>query len=99
MVEDVVAFHADLQRPDTIARQREILGDDEIGIVDSGTVVPVAGDIAEAADRLRCEGGWLKEGGGVVACARGVDVHLTQIAPYQGSSLIRNIRAGVEGRA
>ena len=48
MVEDVIAFHADLQRPDTIARQREVLGHYEIGVVDSGTVVFVADDVADA---------------------------------------------------
>ena len=69
VVEDVVAFHADLQRPHTIARQREVLGDDEIRIVDSGTVVPVASDVAEAADGLSCEGRGLEEGGGVIALA------------------------------
>ena len=98
MVEDVVAFHADLQCSETIARQRKVLGHDEVGIVDSGTVVSVAGDIAEAANRLWCEGGCLKEGGCVVAGACGVDIHCAQIAPDQGSSLVGNIRAGVEGR-
>jgi hypothetical protein len=52
VVEDVIAFHTYLQRPDTIARQREVLGYDEVRIVDSRTVVPVADDIAEAADGL-----------------------------------------------
>src|SRR5436309_11104759 len=50
VVKDIVAFHADLQIADVVARQREVLGDDEVGIVDSGTVVLVPDDVAEAAD-------------------------------------------------
>ncbi len=98
VVEDVVAFHTDLHVAGAIARYGEVLANDEIGVVDSGTVVPVAGDIAEAADRLGCEGGGLEEGNGVVAGACGVDIHLAQIALDQGSGLVGNIRAGVVGR-
>ena len=58
VVEDVVAFHTELERADTIARQREVLGEDEVGVVDARAMVLVSPAlVAEGAECLSSKAG------------------------------------------
>jgi hypothetical protein len=90
VVEDVVPFHADPQRADAIARQREVLGYDEVGIVDSGTVVPVRATLP----KLPIGSGAKVEVLLLVAGTCGVDIHLAQIALIRGA-----VWFGISGQA
>jgi hypothetical protein len=42
VVEDVVGLHAELQFADAVTREVEVLGQDQVGVVDPGTVLGVA---------------------------------------------------------
>ena len=57
VVKDVVAFHAELEVTDVVTRQRKVLGDDQIGVIDSRGVVPVPDNVSKGADRFLHEAG------------------------------------------
>lgn len=92
VVEDVVTFHTKLERADTVTRQRDVLGDHDVDVVDAGSVIGVATDVAEASD-------WFCGKAGLIEA-----LHIVR-SRYEGpvveilvwSNLQRDVRAGVEG--
>src|ERR1035438_6647486 len=97
MVEDVVAFHTNLDVAGSIAAEREVLGEDHVGVVAAGAVIRIAVNVAEPAERLHVE---------LAGCAYSpvepaavtIGKAGARILTRQRSKLFRNIRAGIEAQ-
>src|SRR6202007_13538 len=76
MVKAVEAREAELDVALAVARERDVLGDAEVGVVEPGAVEEISGRVAEGAGRLGRErrGVEVLVGRGVVSRVVGLDV-------------------------
>ena len=92
MVEDVVAFHSELEADSRFGGKVEVLGQDHVGIVDSRAVSRIAMDIAKDTERLvgKARFGNVRIAGAVSNAAH------TRIALHDWGDLVWSIGAGIE---
>lgn len=68
VIEDVVTLHAELEGAGPILRDGEVFSEDQVGVVDSRSVIPIAALVSECADRLRNEAGGLEVNDTIGGC-------------------------------